>query len=82
MTGEKVLESLPLLIAGLMSDQPAEAVVERSKRLKKSVTALGCGLKDAFMTLSFLGLPVVPSLRITDRGLVSVVEGKFVSATL
>lgn len=80
--GEKILGNLGLPIAGLMSEERAEVVVERLRGVSRSVQALGCKLKDAFMMLSFLGLPVIPRLRITDRGLVSVGERKFVSLTV
>ncbi|OQX19618.1 MAG: adenine deaminase [Candidatus Altiarchaeales archaeon A3] len=71
------LHSLPLKIAGLMSDD-AEDVIEKMKILSKKAKALGCRLSEPFMTLSFLALPVIPELKITDRGLVNVRDFKFV----
>lgn len=68
----KVAAALPLPIAGLMSDQPAEAVVVALKRLIEKVQSWGCRLDNPFMTLSFLALPVIPELKITDRGLIDV----------
>ena len=63
---------LALPVAGLMSDQPVEEVVERLEALQAMLR--GQGVEDAapFMTLSFLALSVIPSLKITDRGLVDV----------
>ena len=63
---------LALPVAGLMSDQPVEEVVERLEALQAMLR--GQGVEDAapFMTLSFLALSVIPSLKITDLGLVDV----------
>ncbi|NLI80659.1 MAG: adenine deaminase [Deltaproteobacteria bacterium] len=63
---------LPLPIAGLMSSDPIERVVERLLLLKKLATAMGSPLKNVFMALSFLALPVIPQLKMTDLGLVDV----------
>ena len=70
--GGKVIESLPLPIAGLMSDQPIEHVSERLKDLKTAAEKLGTPLEEPFMAMSFLSLPVIPKLKITDLGLVDV----------
>ena len=70
--GGKVLAELPLPIAGLMSDLPLEEVVRRGEELKRAARELGCGLSDPFMQLSFLALPVIPKLKLTDLGLVDV----------
>ncbi len=72
---ERVLALLPLPIAGLMSDQPADAVIDLQARLIRAAAAIGCPHADPFMPLSFLPLPVIPSLKLTDRGLVDV--GRF-----
>jgi adenine deaminase len=69
--GEK-LAALPLPIAGLMSDQPVEVVREGLDRLLAASRDLGTTLPNPFMTLSFLALPVIPHLKLTDRGLVDV----------
>ncbi len=74
----EVKESLRLPIAGLMSDQPLEQVSAISKRLNKAAQALGATLADPFMSMSFLALPVVPKLKLTDRGLVDVETFSFV----
>ncbi len=70
--GEQVVASLPLPVGGLMSDQPLETVRAHMERLLSAARALGCGLRDPFMALSFLPLEVIPALRLTDRGLVDV----------
>ena len=70
--GGKVIESLPLPIAGLMSDQPIEHVSERLKDLKSAAQKLGTPLEEPFMAMAFLSLPVIPKLKITDLGLVDV----------
>jgi len=68
----QVLASLPLRIAGLISDRPLAEVAEKARELARAARSLGCVLPAAFMTLSFLALPVIPSLKLTDRGLVDV----------
>ncbi|HEM61218.1 MAG TPA: adenine deaminase, partial [Chloroflexi bacterium] len=66
------LVSLP--IAGLMSEQPVEVVDEEVQRLAAAWRELGCNLESPFMTMSILALPVIPELRITNRGLVDTVN--------
>jgi adenine deaminase len=68
----EVKAALPLPIAGLMSDQSIEHVLEQKKALLQAVPLTGCGLSNPFMPLSFLALPVIPELKITDKGLVDV----------
>ena len=63
---------LALPIAGLMSDQPVDAVVAQLDHLNAVARELGSTLAAPFMTLSFLALSVIPALKITDRGLVDV----------
>jgi adenine deaminase len=70
--GEKVLSALPLPIAGLLSDAPLEEVKARLEKLARAARNLGCTLPSPFATLSFLALPVIPELRLTDKGLVDV----------
>jgi adenine deaminase len=70
--GNEVLSLLELPVAGLMSDRPLESVRLRRDRLVGAARELGCRLRDPFMTLSFLGLEVIPSLKLTDLGLVDV----------
>ncbi|MCF2137830.1 MAG: adenine deaminase [Candidatus Thorarchaeota archaeon] len=68
----QVLASLPLPIAGLMSDRPIEEVSEKIKALKEAAHKIGTTLDDPFMAMAFMSLPVIPKLKITDRGLVDV----------
>jgi adenine deaminase len=68
----QVLSALPLPIAGLLSDEPLETVVDRLEGLEAVASDLGCPLASPFSTLSFLALPVIPELRLTDLGLVDV----------
>ncbi|MDD5067888.1 MAG: adenine deaminase [bacterium] len=75
---EKVLMDLALPIAGLMSDKPMEEVNEELKKINKAALSLGIRIKDPFLMLSFLSLPVIPELKITDRGLVDVSRFEFI----
>lgn len=70
--GGRVLAVLPLPIAGLMSDQPAQTVIDQQHALLEATRALGCPHHDPFMPLSFMPLPVIPHLKISDLGLVDV----------
>lgn len=67
-----ILATLALPVAGLMSDGSLEQVHESMHKVLKAVHALGSELPDPFMTLGFLALPVIPSLKITDKGIVDV----------
>jgi adenine deaminase len=67
-----VLAELPLPVAGLMSDRPGAEVAAALGDLREAARALGVDVRAPFMALSFLGLSVIPSLKITDRGLVDV----------
>jgi len=75
---EGPLEVLPLPIGGLMSDRRLEAVVEGFDRLKTLSRSLGASLSNPFMALSFLALPVIPQLKLTDQGLVDVASFTFI----
>ena len=79
VSDEKVLASLPLPIAGLMAEIPVLEVKNRLEELHEATKVLGCKLPDPFMALSFLSLPVIPELKITDKGLVDVNQFKIVS---
>jgi adenine deaminase len=70
--GRGVKAELPLRVAGLVSDQPLADVVERSRACVEAAAALGCSLPSPFQSLAFLALSVIPSLKITDHGLVDV----------
>jgi len=73
-SGGRVLASLALPIAGLLSDEPLEAVVAQMKRLEQAAANLGTKLPSPFSILSFVALPVIPELRLTDLGMVDVGE--------
>ncbi len=75
VAGGRVLADLPLPIAGLMSLGPLSEVAAAYGRLKMAYRGLGGALPDPFMALSFLALPVIPELKLTDLGLVDV--GRF-----
>jgi adenine deaminase len=79
VSDQRVLASLPLPIAGLMSEAPVAQVNLRLEALHRATKKLGCKIKDPFMTLSFLSLPVIPELKITDKGLIDVNQFKIVS---
>lgn len=74
----QVLGRLPLPIAGLMSEQPIERVRTELDHLNAATRRLGCDLETPFMALSFLALPVIPDLKLTDKGLVDVRKFDFV----
>ncbi|RLB11658.1 MAG: adenine deaminase, partial [Deltaproteobacteria bacterium] len=67
-----VLGRVPLPVAGLMSMDPLESVARQADEVRRAAGALGCRLEDPFMALSFLALPVIPELRVTDLGLIDV----------
>jgi adenine deaminase len=69
---DRVLATLALPVAGLMAAAPAQNVRLGLQELKRAVTAIGTAVENPFMLLSFLALPVIPELKITDRGLVDV----------
>jgi adenine deaminase len=69
---------LALPVAGLLSEQPAEAVVERLDELVALLLEQGVRIEAPFMTLSFLALSVIPELKLTDRGLVDVAGARVV----
>jgi adenine deaminase len=76
---DRVLARVPLPIAGLMSDQPLGTVRRQMDELVKVARDLGSTLHDPFMTLGFLALEVIPSLKLTDQGLVDVEQFSLVS---
>jgi adenine deaminase len=67
-----VRAELTLPVAGLLSDASLEEVIEGSNRCVEAAQELGCGLPSPFQSMAFLALSVIPSLKITDRGLVDV----------
>lgn len=74
----EILASLALPVAGLLSEEPLEAVVNKVDRMERLARELGTTLPSPFATLSFLALPVIPELRLTDMGLVDVNEFKLI----
>jgi adenine deaminase len=68
----EVLAELPLPVGGLLSDLPLAEVIERSSACTDAAERLGCRGSTPFLTMSFLALSVIPSLKITDQGLVDV----------
>ena len=73
----RILASLPLPVAGLMSTDPIDAVVRGLQAVENAAVSLGTTVPAPFAVLSFLALPVIPSLRLTDRGLVDAERGEF-----
>ena len=65
----EVISKLPLPIAGLMSDKDFNFVLDKCAELNQAAHSIGCTLEDPFMTMAFLSLPVIPELKITDKGI-------------
>ena len=74
----EILASLPLPIAGLLSPEPLDAVVSQHEIVENTAASLGKLPPAPFALLSFLALPVIPELRLTDLGLVDVAGFKLV----
>lgn len=70
--GGHVLAKLPLPVAGLMSEGPLEKVRDEMRALLEAAELLGCPLANPYMQMAFLALPVIPELKLTDKGLVDV----------
>jgi adenine deaminase len=70
--GDRVLADVALPLGGLMSAEPVEAVRVQVEAAVTAARSLGSPLHDPFMTMSFLALEVMPSLKLTDKGLVDV----------
>lgn len=68
----RVVAEVPLPIAGLVSDAPAETVAAQHQRLQEAARALGSKLQQPFMALAFLSLSVIGKLKLTNQGLVDV----------
>lgn len=76
----RITAGLPLPIAGLMSNQSIESVISDLTTVNQACVKLGKNVvRDPFMLLSFLSLPVIPSLKLTDKGLVDVDKFRFTS---
>ena len=74
----EIVASLPLPIAGLLSPEPLDAVVSQHENVEKAAASLGNLPPAPFAILSFLALPVIPELRLTDLGLVDVPQSKLI----
>ncbi|HHO56480.1 MAG TPA: adenine deaminase, partial [Trueperaceae bacterium] len=74
----QILAELQLEIAGLVSDRPLSELKEKLDILEEHASKLGNKITSPFMTLSFLGLEVIPELRVTDLGLVDVIKAQVV----
>ena len=70
--GQGRAEIIELPIGGLMCNSPPDQVAEKIGVLKQLAHDCGCGLNEPFLQLSFLALPVIPALKITDRGIIDV----------
>lgn len=74
----EVLAHLPLPIAGLISDKDFDTVIQKSMQLNDAAKSIGCSIEDPFMSMGFLSLPVIPELKITDKGLFDTTKFEFV----
>jgi adenine deaminase len=73
----KVIADLPLPVAGLMSPQPIHEVARALDAVEEAARSLGATVPTPFAVLSFLALPVIPTLKLTDQGLVDAAQGAF-----
>ena len=78
VNGNTVIARLPLPVAGLLSAQPLREVVAALASVENAAKSLGVKITSPFATLSFLALPVISELRVTDLGIVDVIEFKFI----
>jgi adenine deaminase len=78
VSGGMPIAKLSLPIAGLMSPEPVHVIRDQLDRLMTCAREIGSVLQNPFMTLSFLSLPVIPALKITDKGLVDVLRFEIV----
>ena len=77
--GGAIIAELALPIAGLISLSPYEQVRTELKELRAAAVSLGISLNEPFLQLAFLALPVIPALKITDRGMVDVTNFELIS---
>lgn len=73
----EVVAKLELPIAGLMSEESAQAVIRKGEELKQGERTIGCTLAEPFMTMAFLSLSVIPEIKLTDKGLMDVLKCEF-----
>lgn len=71
-TADEVLARVPLEVAGLMTAAPIEELDRQLEDIRRATSTLGCRIPEPYMVLSFLALPVIPELKLTDMGLVDV----------
>lgn len=74
----EVIASLPLPVAGIMSNQPWEAVLEASDEVNQGARRLGCDMPSPFMILAFVGLAGVPDYGLTEKGLIDTPSQSFI----
>ena len=79
---DRILERLPLPLAGLMSELPATEVETELEKVRAAAATLGCQLQAPFMTLSFISLPSIPEAGFSDMGLIDVAEHALVPVRL
>ncbi|TKI56739.1 adenine deaminase [Brevibacillus antibioticus] len=82
VTGDGEIVELPLRLAGLMSTEPYETVVKQSMEISQALVKAGCTMNYAFMTLSLLALVVIPTLHISDTGLIRISDAGFERVSL
>ncbi|WP_281983172.1 adenine deaminase [Thalassorhabdomicrobium marinisediminis] len=78
--GGEILAELALPVAGLMSLESFEEVRQRLEKLRSAARSLGVTLEEPFLQLAFLALPVIPMLKITDRGMVDVAKFEIIAS--
>lgn len=82
VVSEDFSDSLPLPIAGLMSNDDAYKVAHKLGKLHHMANALGCELKSPFMTMAFMALLVIPSIKISDKGLFDAQNFEFMDVII
>ena len=75
---KSILSQLDLPIAGLMSLEGADKIYQGIVELKDAFKLIGCTLDEPFLQLSFLALPVIPELKLTDQGLFDVTKFSYI----
>ena len=73
----EVVSKLELPIAGLMSEESSDIVIDKAEQLKNGEKIVGCSLTEPFMTMAFLSLSVIPEIKLTDKGLMDVLNCEF-----
>jgi adenine deaminase len=82
VAGGRVVGLLPLPLGGLMSPHPAERVMREIDVLNEAARGLGTDMPAPFMSLSFVSLPTVPELGLTDQGLIDVKQHRIIPVVL